>query len=225
MRRIWALGCLLLLASKLASAQSCRGLAPFSTGTIQVMGEGSVDPESSTLAAGLGYKLVRGLFTDGSVGTRSSNTFEGSSLVVGATVGYQVALGNLYFCPVASAGLGIGPNKQVGSGEDRSRRSARIGLSAGTVFQGPSQWQVVPTVGLLYQYQKDQAENNAGTPLFQIANYYLVSQVGIGMVLRNFSIRPYAELPLSFTEGDPSVGVSISVQLGRRSGTDLGPVP
>jgi hypothetical protein len=175
------------------------------------MGEGSVDPESSTLAAGLGYKLVRGLFTDGSVGTRSSNTFEGSSLVVGATVGYQVALGNLYFCPVASAGLGIGPNKQVGSGEDRSRRSARIGLSAGTMFQGPSQWQLVPTVGLLYQYQN--------------ANYYLVSQVGVGMVFRNFSIRPYAELPLSFTEGDPSVGVSISVQLGRRSGTDLGSVP
>jgi hypothetical protein len=78
---------------------------------------------------------------------------------------------------------------------------------------------------LAYAYRMDQAENNAGTSLFRIADHYMQAQLGLGVIVRNFGIRPYADLPLSFAEGDPTVGVAVSVQFGREAHPGIGPVP
>jgi hypothetical protein len=76
--------------------------------------------------------------------------------------------------------------------------------------------------GLSYAYRRDEAKNNFGSTLFEISDYYFATQLGLGVALRNFSIRPYADLPLSFSEGNPSVGVTVSLQFGRHG---LEPVP
>jgi hypothetical protein len=212
----------LFFGPRLALAQSCRGFAPLSAGVVQVMGEGSMSQEANTIAGGVGYQFLPGLFGDATVGASSSNTFGGSSLELGGSAGYQLTWGNVALCPLASVELGIGPNKQTGNGEDRSSRSARFGVSVGTTLQGPNQWQLIPMLGLAYSYRRDQAKNNFGTSLFEISDYYFATQLGVGAVFRNLSIRPYADLPLSFSEGNPSVGVSVSVQFGRRG---LEPVP
>lgn len=216
MRRTLVLSVAVLsIAHASASAQICRGLASFSTGPVQVSGEGSLTPESNAIGASLAYGLTHGLFGDASIGTRSSDTFRGSSLELGAGAGYDIEVGKLHVCPAGSFGLGMGPTKPLGAGEDRSSRSARLGVSVGTIVGTSVRWQLVPTLALSYAYRKDQARDNAGTTLFEISDHYALAQVGLGLVLRNLTIRPHVDLPLSFASGDPTVGLTLGYNFGR----------
>jgi hypothetical protein len=47
----------------------------------------------------------------------------------------------------------------------------------------------------------------------------------VGLVLRNLSIRPQLDLPLSFLNSNPSVGITVSYNFGRRIVTPKQPVP
>jgi hypothetical protein len=218
MRRILVLSfAVISIARASATAQICRGLASFSTGPVQITGEGSLTPESNAIGAGLGYGLAGGLFGDASIGTRSSDTFRGSSLELGVGAGYEIEIGKLHVCPTGSLGLGIGPTKPFGAGEDRSSRSALLGVSVGAIVGASPRWQLVPTLAFSYAYRKDQARDNAGTTLFEISDHYALAQVGFGLVLRNLTIRPHLELPLSFDTGDPTVGLTVGYNFGRRA--------
>jgi hypothetical protein len=205
----------ILLAHPMA-AQTCRGLAPYAAGPVQVTGEGSLTPQSNAVAAGLGYSLPRGLFADASVGTRSSDTFNGSTLELAAGVGYAIQLGRYQLCPIAAAGMGTGPSKPFGNGEGRSNRTAQLGLSAGISTGTIARWQVVPTLAFSYAYRQDAAHDFAGSTLFQISDHYALAQAGIGFVSHNWSVRPLVELPLSFQTGDPSVRLTVGYNFGRR---------
>jgi hypothetical protein len=198
------------------AAQTCRGLAPYAAGPVQVIGEGSLTPESNAVAAGLGYSLPRGFFADASVGTRSSNTFNGSTLELAAGVGYAIQLGRYQLCPLAAGGIGTGPSKPFGNGEDRSNRTAQLGLAAGVLAGSIARWQFVPTLALSYAYRQDAAHDYTGRTLFQISDRYALVQAGIGFVSHNWSVRPLVELPLSFESGDPSVRLTVGYNFGRR---------
>jgi hypothetical protein len=218
MRRIFVLSlAVLTIAHATAAAQTCRGLASYSTGPFQVTGEASLTPESNAIGAGVGYGLARGFFADASIGTRSSDTFRGSSLELGAGAGYDIELGRFHLCPAGSFGLGLGPTKPFGAGEDRSSRSALLGLSVGTTVVASTRWQLVPSLALSYAYRKDDARDNAGTTLFQISDHYALAQVGLGLLVRNLTIRPHVDLPLSLQSGDPSVGLTVGYNFGRRA--------
>ncbi|HEX5574871.1 MAG TPA: hypothetical protein VFX42_03265 [Gemmatimonadales bacterium] len=218
MRRILVLSLAVIWISPAsATAQICRGLASFSTGPVQVTGEGSLTPESNAIGAGLGYGLPGGLFGNASIGTRSSDTFRGSSLELGAGAGYDIEVGKFHLCPGGSVGMGMGPNKPFGSGEDRSSRSAQLGVSVGAIVGASPRWQLVPTLALSYAYRKDEARDNAGTTLFQISDHYALAQVGFGLVLHNLTIRPHVELPLSLDTGGPTVGLTVGYNFGRRA--------
>ena len=80
-----------------------------------------------------------------------------------------------------------------------------------------TRWQFVPSLALSYAYRKDQARDNAGTTLFEISDHYPLAQLGFGLVLRNLTIRPQVELPLSFDTGDPTVGLTVGYNFGRRA--------
>lgn len=216
---------MLSIAQGAISAQTCRGLASFSAGPVQVSGEGSMTLESNAVGAGVAYGLTKGFFADGSIASRSIDTFSGSSLELGAGAGYETAFGKFHVCPQASAVLGLGPNKPFGAGEDRSSRSALLGVAAGTLAGTVREWQIIPTFALSYAYRKDQAQDGAGTMLFQISDHYALAQLGVGLVLRNLSIRPQLDLPLSFVNSDPSVGITLSYNFGRRMVTSTESVP
>jgi hypothetical protein len=164
------------------AAQTCRGLAPYAAGPVQVTGEGSLTLESNAVAAGLGYSFPRGFFADASVGTRSSATFNGSTLELAGGVGYEVHLGRYQLCPIAAAGMGTGPSKPFGNGESRSNRTAQLGLSAGISAGTIARWQVVPTLAFSYAYRQDAAHDYAGSTLFQISDHYALAQAGIAYV-------------------------------------------
>jgi hypothetical protein len=117
-----------------AQAQTCLGLAPFSSSAVQVTGEGAFTQSSNGVSAGLGYGLPASLFGGVTVGTRSFEAFDGSSVDLGAAAGYQISVARaagFELCPLASFNLGIGPNSRFGSGVDRSSRLASIGLALG----------------------------------------------------------------------------------------------
>jgi hypothetical protein len=196
------------------------GLASFSVGPAQVTGKGSLTLESSSLKAGLGYGLPSSGFASVAFGRTSNDNFGGSSLEVGATAGYQMALGRagaMQLCPVASFGRGFGPKNSFNSGVDRSEVSASVGLAMATSFVVSPRLHVVPSVGFSYAYRKDKAENNAGASLFEIAEHYALVQLGVGLVLdSNISVRPGIDLPLGLNVNDPSLGLTVSYGFGRK---------
>lgn len=201
-------------------AQTCLGLASFSTGPMQVTGAGSFTQHSNTLGVGASYGFVSRLFTAGALGTSFSEAFEGSSLDLGATLGYEIPVGKtgqLQLCPLASLGLQLGPNSRLQSGVDRSDRMAALGLAVGTVFRTGARAEVAPTVGLSYAYEKSQATNNAGDLLFQISDTYLLAQFGVGFILNsNISLRPQIDIPLGWSGNEPTLGLTVGYNFGRK---------
>ena len=211
---------LVALLSAPARSQTCLGLASYSGGPVQVSGKGSLTSQSSSFEAGLGYGLPTSVFGSVAFGTTSNDNFGGSSREVGATVGYQIALGRagaIQLCPVASFGLGFGPKSTFSSGVDRSQKTASVGVALATPFVASPRIKIVPSVALSYAYQQDKAENNAGASLFQIADHFALAQVGVGLVLdSNISVRPGVDIPFSLNVNDPSFALTVSYSFGHK---------
>lgn len=222
MRRRSLLASIALVAilSAPAQGQTCLGLASYSGGPMQVTGKGALTSESTSIEVGLGYGLPTSGFGSVGFGTTSNDNFGGSSLEFGATVGYEIALGRMgaiHLCPVASLGLGFGPKNTFNSGVDRSQKTAALGLAIATSFGAQPRIRIVPSVGLSYAYQQDKADNNAGASLFQIAHYYALAQVGVGLVLdSNISIRPGVEIPFNLNVNEPAFALTVSYGFGHR---------
>lgn len=222
MRRNLLLSMLLLgLARVPAGAQTCLGLASFSTGPMQVTGAGSFTQHSNALGVGVGYGFPAGLFASGAVGTSSTDAFDGSSLDLSTALGYEFPLGKagqLRVCPLAGLGLQLGPKSTFQSGVDRSDRMASLGFSVGALFRTGPRAQVAPSAGLSYAYEKSQAENDAGALLFQISNSYLLAQVGVGFILNsNISLRPRIDIPLGWNSNEPTLGFTVGFNFGRKN--------
>jgi hypothetical protein len=211
---------LVALLSAPARAQTCLGLASYSGGPMQVSGKGSLTIESTSVEAGLGYGLPASVFGSVAFGTTSNDNFGGSRREVGATLGYQIALGRtgaIQLCPVASFGLGLGPKSTFSSGVNRSQKTASLGVVLATSFVTSPRVKIVPSVGLSYAYQQDKAENNAGASLFRIAEHFALAQVGVGLVLdSNITVRPGVEIPFSLNVNDPSFALTVSYSFGRK---------
>jgi hypothetical protein len=211
---------LLLLAVPSLQAQTCQGLASFSSSPLQVIGEASLTGESSAFGAGLAYGLPQGPFAEAVVARRAHENFGGSSVDVVAAAGYDLAFGKaslLHLCPVAAAGVQLGPNNAFNSGVERSRRSAQLGLTFGAELTPQRRWNVIPTFAVSYAFQRDQAEDAAGAVLFRIDDAYALAQIGMGLVFKStLSLRPSVDLPLGLSGGEPSVGLTVGYSLGKR---------
>jgi hypothetical protein len=204
-----------------ARAQTCLGLTAYTGATpIQVSGKGSLTSESTSFGAGVGYGFPGSVFGGLAAARTADDNFGGSTLELGATVGYQIPLWNagaVQLCPVASFGVGLGPRNTAGTGVERSRRAASVGLAIARSFATGPRLRVVPSLGIAYAYQKDQAKNNAGTSLFQIADQYAVAQIGAGLLLdSNISVRPSVEIPFNLQTNEPSIGLTVSYSFGPR---------
>jgi autotransporter-like protein len=222
MRRTVLLSVLTLgLAGTPALAQTCLGLASFSTGPMQVTGAGSFTQSSNTLGVGAGYGFSPRLFASADIGTSSTEAFDGSSLDLGTTLGYEVPVGSagqLRLCPLASLGLQLGPTSSFQSGVRRSNRMAALGLAVGTAFRTGARAQIAPAAGLSYTYEESRAVNNSGSPLFEISDSYLLAQVGVGFIFNsNISVRPRVDIPLGWTGNEPTLGITVGYNFGRRN--------
>jgi hypothetical protein len=211
---------LILLSAPSIQAQTCQGLASFSGSPLQVTGEASLTTESSAFGGGLAYGLPQGPFAEVAVARRVHENFGGSSVDVTAAMGYDLAFGEgslLHLCPLAGAGVQLGPNNTFNSGVKRSRRSAQMGLTFGAELTPQRLWNIIPSFALSYAFQRDQAEDAGGAVLFQIDDGYTLAQLGLGLVFKStVSLRPYIDLPLWSEGGEPGVGLTVGYALGKR---------
>jgi len=212
---------LVLTVAPAVRGQSCQGLPSFSTSPLQVTGEASLTWRSDALGAGLRYGFPRGPFGQMSVASRTHENFGGSSLDLGGAAGYEISFGaesRVHLCPVIAGALEIGPNNAFNSDVKRLRQSAHLGFAVSAELRPMQRWNVVPTVGLAYAYQNDEAKDHAGSVLFQIADHYTLAQLGVGLVYKStLSLRPYVDLPFWLSGGEPTVGLVVGYGFGKRA--------
>jgi hypothetical protein len=214
---------LLAILNQPALAQTCLGLASYSDAPVQVTGAGWLTSEASSFGAGLGYGHPSRMFGGIAIGTTSNEAFHGSTLELGASVGYQIPLGKtaqFHLCPVASFGVGIGPKNTFNSGVDRSSQTASAGIALATSLPATPRVKVIPTLGLAYAYRGDKAENTSGASLFEIKDHYARVQLGVGLVLdSNYSLRPSVDIPLRQAASGPTFGIILGYNFGISRGS------
>jgi hypothetical protein len=211
---------LLAITRTTAVGQACLGMASSTTGPLQAIGEASLTSGTRTVSAGLGYGFPSSVFGSLGIGTKSIEAYNGSSLNLGASAGYEIALGKaaqVQLCPVASLGFEIGPRNTFESGVDRSSRRASVGLAVGAAVAAHGRLQVIPTASLSYAYGQAKAESSAGATLFEISDHYALGQLGVGLILNSqISVRPSVDLPLGLDAGEPTFRLAVGYNFGRK---------
>jgi len=209
-RKLAVMLALLAVTRSVAVAQTCTGLASYSTGPIQVAGHGSVVTGGGAhqVGASLGYGRPGSVFADASVARTSADNVDGY-LSYGADIGYQMKFALAQICPVASYTITDGPDA---FGINNSAQTATIGLAMG-MGVGTSRLRIVPTGGIHLQYVRAKAEDGLGNSATG-SDAYGLAVLGVGVVFNSMSIRPDVTIPLGLTGADPAVGLTVGFNFG-----------
>jgi hypothetical protein len=220
MRRILVASlALLAIVRSPVTAQTCQGLASYSSGQMQATGNAAFSDGTSSFGATMGYGQPAGIFGSVGIGTTSIDAFDGSSFDVGVGGGYQMVVGQsrkFHLCPVANFGIGMGP-KDVGGGGgvDMSSQTGGLGIALGTSLPGGSNMRIVPAGGLGIQYLKLKQDN--GTTTTSNSETYGVLNLGVGMIFNSqIAVRPGLSIPLGLDGGDTSFGVTVGYNFGSK---------
>lgn len=201
-----------------AVAQTCLGLASFTSGNMQVSGNGQFTEGANRFGAGFTYGIPAGVFAGAQLSTTSYDAADASSLGIGANVGYQLDLGksaNIHVCPVAGFELGMGPD-DAATNTDASSQNANLGFSLGTTLRGTPRMQIIPTVGLGLAYSKLKVED--ATTSSEVSDTYGQAQLGVGLVFnRSIAVRPSVSIPLGLDGSDPTFGVTVAYSFGSKA--------
>ena len=212
---------LLAMVGAPAAAQTCQGLASFSTGQMQTTANATFGNGMDTFGATIGYGQPGSAFGSFGVGTTSIDAFSASSFDVGVAGGYQMTAGKakkIALCPVANFGFGMGPKNVGGSGVDMSRTMGGMGVTLGTSLPGSPQMQIVPTGGLGLAYLKVKADN--GTTSNSASDTYGLLNLGVGFVFSSqIAIRPLISIPLGLNGGETTFGLTGSYNFGKKGGS------
>lgn len=217
MRALMGSVVLVALAIGVADAQICTGNASFANGNFRVGGAA----QFSDGVQGFGGNFVAGspaAFGSFSVGSLSYDDVDGSSLLVGGGAGYQMAVGstgNVQLCPVASVDFAFGPNDIEGTGIDASGRSFSFGGMIGGVLSSSPQFQVVPAGGLAFAHSTVKLDD--GVDSISESDTFGLGMFAVGFVINNsLTIQPGLSIPFGLDESDPTYGVLLSLNFGRR---------
>jgi hypothetical protein len=211
---------LLAIVRSPAVAQSCLGMASFSSAPIQVAASGQFSTPANTWGAGLSYGLPSGLFAGADLSTTKYDALNLSSLGVGAHAGYELSMGKagqFHVCPVASMKLGMGPD-DAAANLNGSTTDINLGLAVGTSVGKNPRMQVMPTAGLGLQYSKAKAQDTSpGGTTVEASNTYALARLGIGLVFnQNISVHPSIDIPVGLNNSDATFGVTVGYNFGSR---------
>jgi hypothetical protein len=209
---------LLAIVRAPAVAQTCQGLASFSTGQMQATGNASFGNGQNSFGATFAYGQSAGAFGGIGIGTTSIDAFNASSFDVGVAGGYQMTAGKarkIHVCPVANFGLGMGPKDVGGSGVDMSSTTGGMGVALGTSLPSGPRMQIIPTGGLGFQYLKVKADN--GTNSTSASDTYGVMDLGVGFIFNSqIAVRPGVSIPLGLAGGETSFGLTVGYNFGNK---------
>jgi opacity protein-like surface antigen len=203
-----------------AAAQTCQGLASFSTGQMQVAGNAQFGEIANTFGGSFSYGVPSGVYGGLDLSTTSFDNDLGSSLGVGAHAGYQMKLGQagrVHLCPVARLALGMGPDDEAAD-INASSTDVHFGLALGTEMGANPKMRILPTAGLGLQYSKAKVEDTSpGGTTLEGSETYALARLGVGFVFnQQISVRPSIDIPLgSDISSDPAFGLTLSYNFGK----------
>ena len=212
---------LLAIVKSPAAAQTCQGLASFSTGQLQVAGSAQFPEAAKVWGGSLTYGMPSGLYAGADISNTSIDNDGGSSLGLGAHAGYQMKLGRtqkLALCPVANLALGMGPDDDAAE-INSSQTSANFGFALGTEMGATQQMRIIPTAGLGLQYSKFKIEDTGpGGQTLEASETYGLARLGVGFVFnQQISVRPSVDIPVaSDLVSDPTFGLTVGYNFGSK---------
>ncbi|HEX2249709.1 MAG TPA: autotransporter outer membrane beta-barrel domain-containing protein [Gemmatimonadales bacterium] len=204
-----------------AVAQTCQGLASFSAGQLQVVGNAQFPEAAKVWGASISYGMPSGIYGGADLSTTSFDNDGGSSLGIGAHAGYQMKLGQsgkIHLCPVASLALGMGPDDEAAE-INAGTTDAHFGLALGTEMGSTRQLRIIPTAGLGLQYSKYKEEDTSQNgSTFEASETYGLARLGVGFVFnQQISVRPTIDIPVGVEGGaDPVFGLSVGYNFGSK---------
>jgi hypothetical protein len=210
---------LLAIVRSPAVAQTCMGLASFSTAPMQVTGNGMFSSGVNSFGATVGYGMQSGLWGNLGVQTLSIDGASSHPLNIGAHAGYETAVGKsrnpIHVCPNASFSIGNGPDDV---NFNASSQDVTMGVNFGTVLPGSNpRMKIVPTAGISWAHTKLSAKDSVGTSLGSASDSYGLAQLGIGLVMnQNISIRPSVDIPLGLTGSNARFGMTLGYNFGSK---------
>jgi hypothetical protein len=210
---------LLAIVRSPAVAQTCQGLASFSTGKVQVAAEAQFPEGAKVWGGSFTYGMPSGFYAGADLSNTSINNDGGSSLGIGAHAGYQMKLGRtgkLNLCPVARFALGMGPDDDAAQ-INSSSTDMHFGFALGTDMGQNPRMRIIPTAGLGLQYSKLKVEDTGpGGSTVEGSETYGLARLGVGLVVnQQISIRPTIDIPLGRDfSNDPTFGITVGYNFG-----------
>jgi opacity protein-like surface antigen len=204
-----------------AVAQTCQGLASFSAGQLQVVGNAQFPEAAKVWGASVTYGMPSGIYGGADLSSTSFDNDGGSSMGIGAHAGYQMKLGQsgkINLCPVARLALGMGPDDEAND-LNRGTTDVHFGLALGTEMGSTRQLRILPTAGLGLQYSKFKEEDtSANGDTFEASETYGLARIGVGFVFnQQISVRPTIDIPVGVEGGsDPVFGLSVGYNFGSK---------
>lgn len=206
----------LLAAPSLAAAQACLGNPSFAKGHLQLGADVQVDKRSTAFGASFvgGSESV---FGGVGVGGVTYDDLDGSTLVLGGTLGYQVPIsaGGAQICPVLTASQGNGPSDFDGLGTDLRSRNFGFGISMGTTLARGARVSLVPAASVGFAF----TQVDLSGPLISDTQTETFGTAGVALgilVSDALSIRPNVRFPFGLDNADPIFGVGITLNYGGR---------
>jgi len=206
-----------------ADGQMCAGFASFAKGPYQVFGTAGFNDNAKSFAGGFGFGGA-GPFGQVSIGTTNYDNIDGSSLLFGGGLGYQVILGQkgiLHLCPTASLGFASGPNNLdvFGDGSvvlDLSETDLSFGLGLGVLASGSNQTQIIPVASLGFVSATAKASDDVSGASQSDTQTFGMLELGLGFVFNQvFTFRPTVAIPIGLDGGSTSFGATIGVNFGK----------
>jgi opacity protein-like surface antigen len=202
-----------------AVAQTCQGLASFSTGRMQVAASTQFAEFSNTWGGSFSYGVPSGVYGGLDLSTESFDNDGGSSMGIGAHAGYQMKVGQkISLCPVARLALGMGPDDEAND-INGSQTHGHFGLALGTEMGANPRMRILPTAGLGLQYSKLKAEDTSpGGSTIEASETYGLARIGVGFVFnQQITVRPTVDIPLgSDLSSDPAFGLTVGYNFGSK---------
>jgi hypothetical protein len=212
---------LLAIVRSPAVAQTCQGLASFSAGQMQVVGNAQFPEGGKIWGGSFSYGMPSGVYAGADLTNLSIDNDGGSSLGIGAHAGYQMKLGRtgkINLCPVASLALGMGPDDEAND-INGSSTDVHFGFALGTDMGANPRMRILPTAGLGLQYSKLKIEDTSpGGSTFEGSETYGLARLGVGFVFnQQISVRPTIDIPVgSDLINDPTFGLSVGYNFGSK---------
>ena len=213
---------LLAMVNAPAVAQTCQGLASFTSGKMQVAGNGQFTEGAKRFGAGVSYGLPANVYGGAQLSTTSFDGADASSIGIGVNLGYQLAMGksaDIHVCPVASLELGMGPDSDAAGGGnpavDRSTREINLGFSVGKAMGSTPRMQIVPAVGL--GLRNLNAKEDDGTTSSSFSDTHGLARLGVGFIFnQQIAVRPSVDIALGLEGSDPTFGLTVAYSFGSR---------